>query len=41
MPRVANRKIVYKTCAGKTDVHIHIFYQNEEKCEEIQEARNE
>ena len=33
-------KSVYKTCAGKIDVHIHIFCQNEEKCKEIQEARN-
>ena len=40
-PELQTEKLVYKTCAGKTDVHIHIFCQNEEKCEEMQEVRNE
>ena len=36
-PELQIEKLVYKTCAGKTDVHIHIFCQNEEKCKEMQE----
>ena len=40
-PELQTEKLVYRTCAGKTDVHIHIFCQNEEKCKEMQEARNE
>ena len=49
-PELQIEKLVYKTCAGKTDVHIYIFCQNEEKfyifcqneekCKEIQEVRN-
>ena len=39
-PELQIEKSVYKTCTGKTDVHIHIFCQNEEKCKEIQEVRN-
>ena len=37
-PELQIEKLVYNTCTGKTDVHIHIFCQNEEKCEEIQEV---
>ena len=40
-PELQIEKSVYKTCAGKTDVHIHIFCQNEEKCKEKQKVRNE
>ena len=39
-PELQIEKLAYKTCTGKTDVHIHIFCQNEEKCEEIREVRN-
>ena len=39
-PELQIEKLAYKTCTGKTDVHIHIFCQNEEKCEEMQEVRN-
>ena len=49
-PELQTEKLVYRTCAGKTDVHIHIFCQNEEKfyifcqneekCKEMQEAGN-
>ena len=40
-PELQIEKLAYKTCAGKTNIHVHIFCQNEEKCEEIQEVRNE
>ena len=39
-PELQIEKLVYNTCTSKTDVHIHIFCQNEEKCEEMQEVRN-
>ena len=39
-PELQTEKLVYRTCAGKTDVHIHIFCQNEGKCKEIREVRN-
>ena len=39
-PELQTEKLVYRTCEGNTDVHIHIFCQNEEECEEIQEVRN-
>ena len=39
LPELQIEKSVYKTCAGKTDVHIQIFCQNEEKCKEIQEVK--
>ena len=49
-PELQTEKLVYRTCAGKTDVHIYIFCQNEEKfyifcqneekCKEMQEVGN-
>ena len=39
-PELQIEKLVYKTCTDKTNIHVHIFCQNEEKCEEIQEVRN-
>lgn len=39
-PELQIEKLVYRTCTGKTDVHVHVFCQNGEKCEEMQEVRN-
>ena len=39
-PELQIEKLVYRTCVGKTNIHVHIFCQNEGKCEETQEVRN-